>query len=56
MMPQFPRLMYQVLNRDPAERLEKRMAELLKEEKRKSRLLFVLTILLTALLLWQVWQ
>jgi len=56
MMPQFPRLMYQALSRDPAEGLEKRMAELLKEEKRQSRLLFVLSILLTALLFWQIWQ
>jgi hypothetical protein len=29
--------------------------ELLIEEKRQSRLLIVLSILLTALLLWQVW-
>jgi ubiquinone biosynthesis protein len=56
MMPQFPRLMYQALSRDPAEGLEKRMTELLKEEKRQSRLLFVLSILLTALLFWQIWQ
>ena len=56
MMPQFPRLVYQALSRDPAEGLEKKMTELLKEEKRQSRLLFILSILLTALLFWQIWQ
>jgi len=54
-MPQFPRLMYHALSEDRTHGLEKRMAELLKEEKRQSRLLVLLLILLTALLLWQVW-
>ncbi len=55
MLPQFPRLMYHALSEDRTHGLEKRMSELLKEEKRQSRLLVVLSILLTALLLWQVW-
>jgi len=56
MMPQFPRLMYHALSEDRSHGLEKRMTELLIEEKRQSRLLVVLSILLIALLLWQVWQ
>ncbi|TDI80280.1 MAG: ubiquinone biosynthesis regulatory protein kinase UbiB [Betaproteobacteria bacterium] len=55
MLPQFPRLMYHALSEDRTHGLEKRMSELLKEEKRQSRLLVVLSILLTTLLLWQVW-
>jgi len=55
MLPQFPRLMYHALSEDRTHGLEKRMSELLKEEKRQSRLLVVLSILLTVLLLWQVW-
>ena len=55
MVPQFPRLLYQALNRDPAEGLEKRMTELLQEEKRQSRLLIILSTLLTGLLFWQIW-
>tara|TARA_Y100001960_G_scaffold333166_1_gene436860 strand:- start:1143 stop:2657 length:1515 start_codon:yes stop_codon:yes gene_type:complete len=55
MIPQLPRLLHQSLSRNPAEELEKRMVELLKEEKRQSRLLFVLSILITALLFWQIW-
>jgi len=55
MVPQFPRLLYQALNRDPTEGLEKRMTELLQEEKRQSRLLIILSTLLTGLLFWQIW-
>ena len=56
MLPQFPRLMYQTLSEDRTQGLEKRMTELLIEEKRQSRLLIILLILLTALILWQLWQ
>jgi ubiquinone biosynthesis protein len=56
MFPQFPRLIYKALNEDTSQGLEKRMTELLIEEKRQSLLLGVLSILLTAFLLWQVWQ
>jgi ubiquinone biosynthesis protein len=56
MLPQFPRLMYHTLSEDRTQGLEKRMMELLIEEKRQSRLLVVLSILLTALILWQLWQ
>jgi len=56
MLPQFPRLMYKTLSEDRTQGLEKRMTELLIEEKRQSRLLIILSILLTALLIWQVWQ
>ncbi len=55
MIPQLPRLLHQTLSKNPAEDLEKRMVELLKEEKRQSRLLFVLSALLIALLFWQIW-
>ncbi len=55
MMPQFPRLMYQNLNENRTQELEKRMTELLIEEKRQTRLLFILSILIISLIVWQVW-
>tara|TARA_Y100001936_G_scaffold243230_1_gene281764 strand:- start:13903 stop:15417 length:1515 start_codon:yes stop_codon:yes gene_type:complete len=55
MIPQLPRLLHQTLSRNAAEDFEKRMSELVKEERKQSRLLFVLSILLTALLFWQIW-
>jgi ubiquinone biosynthesis protein len=54
--PQFPRLIHHDLMNNRAQELEKRMTELLAEEKRQSRLLVLLAILLTALLLWQIFQ
>lgn len=54
--PQFPRLIHHGLMDNRAQELEKRMTELLAEEKRQSRLLALLAILLAALLLWQVLQ
>lgn len=54
--PQFPRLIHHDLMNNRAQELEKRMTELLAEEKRQSRLLALLAILLTALLLWQIFQ
>ena len=55
MLPQFPRLMYQNLNENRTQELEKRMTELLIEEKRQTRLLFILSILIISLIVWQVW-
>jgi ubiquinone biosynthesis protein len=56
--PQFPRLIHHSLTDDRAQVLEKRMTDLLAEEKRQSRLLKLLVILLAALalLLWQLLQ
>ena len=56
--PQFPRLIHHSLTDDRAQALEKRMTDLLAEEKRQSRLLKLLVILLAALalLLWQLLQ
>ncbi len=54
--PQFPRLIHHDLMNNRAQELEKRMTELLAEEKRQSRLLALLAILLAALLLWQIFQ
>ncbi len=56
--PQFPRLIHHSLKDDRAQMLEKRMTDLLAEEKRQSRLLKLLVILLAALalLLWQLLQ
>ena len=56
--PQFPRLIHHSLTDDRAQVLEKRMTDLLAEEKRQSRLLKLLAILLAALvlLLWQISQ
>ncbi len=55
LLPQFPRLLHHALSDNRAQMLEERMAELLMEEKRQSRLLFVLALLLATLLLWHMW-
>ncbi len=54
--PQFPRLIHQSLANNRAHELEKRMIDLLAEEKRQSRWLTMIAILLAAFLLWQVLQ
>lgn len=52
--PQFPRLIHHALSDNRSHELEKRMIDLLEEEKRQSRLLAILAVLLTAILLWLV--
>lgn len=54
--PQFPRLIHQSLANNRAHELEKRMIDLLAEEKRQSRWLAMIAILLAVFLLWQVLQ
>ncbi|MDP1557832.1 MAG: ubiquinone biosynthesis regulatory protein kinase UbiB [Nitrosomonas sp.] len=55
-LPQFPRLIHHALVDKRAHELEQRMIDLLAEEKRQTRLLALLAILLTALLFWFVLQ
>ncbi len=50
--PQFPRLIHHSLMDDRTEILEKRMTDLIAEEKRQSRLLKLLAILLVTIILW----
>lgn len=54
--PQYPRLIHHSLTDNRAELLEQKMSELLKEEKRQSRLLKLLAILLATIFLWLVLQ
>lgn len=51
-----PRLIHQSLANNRAHELEKRMIDLLAEEKRQSRWLAMIAILLAVFLLWQVLQ
>ena len=53
LLPQFPRLLHHALNENRAAELEQKMAELLAEEKRQSRWLVVISLLLTAVFAWQ---
>jgi len=55
LLPQFPRLLHHALSDNRTQMLEEKMTELLIEEKRQSRLLSVLTLLLAILLLWHMW-
>ncbi|MEO7464736.1 MAG: ubiquinone biosynthesis regulatory protein kinase UbiB [Nitrosospira sp.] len=55
-LPQFPRLMHHALSDNRAQILEEKLTALVVEEKRQSRLLTIVALLLAALLLWQVWQ
>ena len=55
-LPEFPRLVHQALAENRNHELEKRMADLVAEEKRQNRLLALIAILLTAMLMWQVLQ
>lgn len=55
-LPEFPRLIHQALAENRNHELEKRMADLVAEEKRQNRLLALIAILLTAMLMWQVLQ
>jgi len=55
-MPEFPRLIHQALAENRNHELEKRMADLITEEKRQNRLLALIAILLAGLLAWQIFQ
>lgn len=53
LLPQLPRLLHHTLSESRAGALEQKMAELLAEEKRQSRLLMAIALLLTGILVWQ---
>lgn len=55
MLPEFPRLIHYHLSQERAQVLEDRLAELVAQEKRQSRLLALLAALLASLLLVQVY-
>ena len=53
-LPEFPRLIHQALAENRNHLLEKKMADLVIEEKRQNRLLTLIAILLAGLLIWQL--
>lgn len=55
-LPEFPRLIHQALAENRNQELEKRMTDLVIEEKRQNRLLTLIAILLAGLLAWQILQ
>jgi len=55
-LPEFPRLIHQALAENRNHELEKRMTDLVIEEKRQNRLLMLIAILLAGLLIWQIFQ
>lgn len=55
-LPEFPRLIHQALAENRNHELEKRMTDLVIEEKRQNRLLMLIAILLAGLLVWQIFQ
>ena len=55
MFPQFPRLMHHALIENRAQAMDDKISELLIEQRRQSRLLAALAVLVTLLLLWQLW-
>ena len=55
-LPEFPRLIHQALAENRNDELEKRMTDLVIEEKRQNRLLMLIAILLAGLLAWQIFQ
>ena len=55
-MPEFPRLIHQALAENRNHEIEKRMADLITEEKRQNRLLALIAILLAGLLAWQIFH
>lgn len=55
-LPEFPRLIHQALAENRNHELEKRMTDLVIEEKRQNRLLMLIAILLAGLLAWQIFQ
>jgi ubiquinone biosynthesis protein len=54
-LPEFPRLIHYHLNQERAQVLEDRLAELVAQEKKQSRMLALLAALLAALLFAQVY-
>ncbi|UJP02252.1 MAG: ubiquinone biosynthesis regulatory protein kinase UbiB [Nitrosomonas sp.] len=55
-LPEFPRLVHQMLAENRNHELEKRMTDLVAEEKRQNRLLLLIAMLLAGLLAWQIFQ
>ncbi len=55
-LPEFPRLIHQALAENRNDILERRMTDLVIEEKRQNRLLALIAILLAGLLAWQIFQ
>lgn len=55
-LPEFPRLIHQALAENRNLELEKKMTDLVIEEKRQNRLLALIAILLAGLLAWQIFH
>ncbi|SEK87958.1 ubiquinone biosynthesis regulatory protein kinase UbiB [Nitrosovibrio tenuis] len=55
-MPQFPRLLHHALHESRAQAMDEKLTGLLMEQRRQSRSLTILALLLMALLLWQILQ
>ncbi len=55
-LPEFPRLIHQALAENRNDMLERKMTDLVIEEKRQNRLLALIAILLAGLLAWQIFQ
>ncbi len=55
-LPEFPRLIHQALAENRNDMLERKMTDLVIEEKRQNRLLALIAILLAGLLAWQILQ
>ncbi len=55
-LPEFPRLIHQAFAENRNHALEKRMTDLVIEEKRQNRLLLLIAILLAGLLVWQIFH
>lgn len=55
-LPEFPRLIHQALAENRNHELEKRMTDLVIEEKRQNQMLTLIAILLAGLLAWQIFQ
>ena len=56
MFPQFPRLLHHALSENRTQAMDEKIAEILIEQRRQSRLLIAVTLLLAVLLLWQLWR
>ena len=55
-MPQFPRLMHHALTEVRTSALEEKMNQFILEKKRQNRLFTIIIILLTAAMIWEMWQ
>lgn len=53
--PQFPRLLHDALNDNRTQAIEEKITEIMLEQKRQSRFMIVLALLVAALLLWRIW-